>query len=203
MKGFPHMHIFKIICNFYGSYLWLIMLENYFLWKYLFSVNPSEYFLWGLKVERMPVFCIFRLFCFKFVAWCTCPCILSFLPLASVPRTLSTHSTCTLGSAWEIWNGYSNCSAWMDWDIDETADCPYSGSINSSFWGFLRSCIHLQDPPLCSYIYVCFCVHAFYFCNCDLHALCTLCASCVGGEPAESTPSESDKKHSLVTSAYL
>lgn len=159
------------------------------LWEYLLLIwaNPSEYFLWGFKVERMPVFCIFHPFCFKFIAWCTCPCILSFLPLAPVPRTPSTHSTCTLGSAWEIWNGYSNCSAWMDWDIDETADCPYSGSINSSFWGFLRSCIHLQDPPLCSYICLFLCSRVLLLQLWSAWSAYTLCLLCRWRTCREST----------------
>lgn len=94
------------------------------------------------------------------MAWCTCPYILSFLPLAFLPRTRSTHSTCTLGSAWEIWNGYSNCSAWLDWDIDETADCSYPRSINRGIRVFLFI-YRTPHPPMCSYT-VCFVfVHFF------------------------------------------
>lgn len=50
-------------------------------------------------------------------------CILPFRHFLALPRTESTHSTCILGSVRETWNCYSDYSAWLDWDIDETADC--------------------------------------------------------------------------------
>ena len=143
------------------TYLWWKLLSWCLSLISTTSANAFEY------VWKTPDF-VFCQFLSKLVAWCTCPCILSFLPLASLPRTQSPHSSCTLGSGWEIWNGYSNCSAWLDWDIDETADCSYPGSINSYCRGFLRICIRLQDPPLCSYVY-CF-VYIYLW---DLHVLYT------------------------------
>lgn len=125
----------------------------------------------------------------QFIAWCTCPCILAFLPLASLPRTQRTHSTCTLGSAWEIWNGYNACSAWLDWDIDETARCPYPGGMDSSFWVIRRFFCAFTGPPAAS-LYMCLSLRLFVWTGsaCTENNLCLR----VGGEPAGRVASKSD-----------
>lgn len=116
-------------------------------------------------------------------------------PLAFLPRTRSTKSTCTLCSAWEIWNSYRNCSAWLDRDTDETSDCPYPGSISSSFWGILRIFI----LPLCSHTChrLCLCIHFLQVRSaCFVYSLC----ACVGGEPVGRVPSKSDGRAWLMFS---
>lgn len=132
-------------------------------------------FITFFKGDKGTSSCVFFQFCSEFIAWCTCPCILSSFPSPLCQRTRSTHSTCTLGSAWEIWNGYSNSSAWLDWDIDETADCPHPGSINSHFWGILRISFHLKDPPLHAPVHVFVSVYMDLLRKWDLPVLCTVC----------------------------
>lgn len=157
-------------------------------WLFQTLVNMCDFLLlFGGKETILCAFCqFFFIFSFQFIARCTCPCTLSFLPLASQPKTLSTNSTCTLGSAWEIWNGYSNCSAWLDWDIDEAADCPYPGSINGHFWGFL----FIYKTPICVTVHVVVFVFMHLFVHvgsvCSVYSLCL----CVGGEPAGRVPSK-------------
>ncbi len=190
---------FYAIVHFVLLFVWSC---DSFLWLLQSLLNMWD-FLLLFKGGKETSFCVFCQFCSKFIAWCTCPCILSFLPLASLPRTRSAHSTCTLGSAWEIWNGYSNCSAWLDWDIDETADCPYPGSINN-FWGILRIFIHLQDPPLCSHTCVCLCVNAF-ICASEICLFCVQYSLSlyVGGEPAGRVPSRNESPAWLSLSLVL
>lgn len=206
------MHIFHIMNNFQGSFWKIAFIQSLILFcciydrvthfhdfSKLFGIRGIFYYF--LKAVKRPVFfCAFCQFCSKFIAWCTCPCILSFLPLASLPRTRSTHSTCTLGSAWEIWNGYSNCSAWLDWDIDETADCPYPGSINGYFWGILRIFIHLQDPPLRSHTCVCLCVHAL-ICASEICVFCVQFVSLCRWRTCRASTIK-EWKHGLVTAFF-
>lgn len=137
-----------LICNFV-----LLSVKCFFNYS-------TEYHFW-LRCFTDQFACVLFLFYpfdYEFIAWCTCLCILSFLPLACLPRTQSTHSTCTLGSVWQIWNGYSNCSAWLYWNINEEGWLLFiqtaSTALSEEFWLIYRPPVYvlsLVRTHLCIY----------------------------------------------------
>ena len=110
-----------------------------------------------------------RLFqlCSKFIAWCTCPCILSFLPLLPLCQELRTHIPHALLAQPEKY-GTVTATVLPDWTgtlMRRLTALIQAASTATSDVFFFVFFIHLEDPPpLCSYMCICFVV--FHVFNC-------------------------------------